>query len=137
MLAAEKKYPIYDNNYYDDYEKSYSEKRKISITTGEKIKLIFTVFGLGAMCIVMIMSSAYTSQIKYNINSINKEIGIVEGEIQNLVVAIERESEIVSIEEKALGMGMIYPSAEQMVFLEDSIREETDFASVLRREAYN
>ncbi len=137
MLAAEKKYHIYDDNYYDDFEKSCSEKRKVAITTGEKVKLLITIFLLGAMCIVMIMSSAYTSQIKYNINSINREISIVEGEIENLIVAIEQESEIVSIEEKALDLGMVYPTGEQMVFLENSVREESDFASVLRKEAYN
>ncbi len=137
MLAAEKKYAIYED-YYNEYpEKTYSQKRKIKLSTGEKIKLILTVFGLGAMCIVMIMSSAYTSQIKYNINSINKEISMVEGEIENLIVAIEKESEIVSVEEKALSLGMIYPSGEQMVFLENNIPKESDFAAVLRKEAYN
>ncbi len=137
MLAAEKKYTIYEDYFNEGYAKTYSQKRNTTLTTGEKIKLILTVFGLGAMCIVMIMSSAYTSQIKYNINSINKEISIVEGEIENLIVAIEKESEIVSIEEKALSLGMIYPSAEQMVFLENGIRKESDFAAVLREEAYN
>ncbi|NLK71573.1 MAG: hypothetical protein GX285_00965 [Clostridiales bacterium] len=141
MLAAEKRYPIYEEYYYDydAYEsKSYSEKSKAKVlTAAEKAKLLFLLIGLGTMCIVMIMASAYTSQIKYNINVVSKNINVLEGEIENIVVEIEKESKIVFIEEKAINqLGMIYPSGEQIVFLENPIKQ-TNFAAAMREEAYH
>lgn len=139
MLAAEKRYQLYED-YYDDYKEDsqVESRRSKAISAGDKIKLLMLLVSLGAMCIVMIMASALTSQIKYNINSINNEINIVEGEIENIVVEIEQESKIIAIEEKAMNeLGMIYPSGDQIVFLENITQGESDFAAVLKEEAYN
>lgn len=140
MLAAEKRYQVYDGYYSNEYtQKQYSDKKKaITLSNGDKAKILLMLLALGAICIVMIISSALTTQIKYNVNAIHKDINVLEGEIENLIVEIEKESKIVSIEQKALTeLGMVYPSGEQIVFLENSIQRESDFAGILREEAFN
>lgn len=68
---------------------------------------------------------AYSSKIQYDINQINKEIETTEKEIANLEVKIKSATNISTIERKALELGMIYPSFDQIVYIQgDSSIEE-------------
>lgn len=58
--------------------------------------------------------------------------------IDNLNVAIKKESNIAIIEEKATSeLGMIYPQGSQIVRLGEKKVEVSDFAMTLKEQAYN
>lgn len=124
-------------NYIDQKKYNSSEDRR-SYTLAEKTKLIFVLVLFGALVCGMIMLTAYSSDIKYNINGMNKEIRMVEGEIENLIVEIKQASSIESIEEKAkLQLGMAYPLNSQIVFIDKMDITESELASALKEEAFN
>ncbi|MDO5441343.1 MAG: hypothetical protein Q4F55_02140 [Bacillota bacterium] len=79
-------------------------------------------------CVTMLFFvglDAYSSKIQYDINQINKEIATTEKEIANLEVKIKSATNISTIERKALDLGMIYPSFDQIIYIQgDSNIEE-------------
>lgn len=137
MLAAEKRYQVYEG-YSNEPEQKQKKKKNINLSFADKAKVIFFLMAIGAVCITMIISSAYITQIKYNINETSKQIYAIECDIENIQVNIEKESKTVAIEEKALNeLGMVYPTGDQVVFLGSSVSNESEFASLLREEAFN
>ena len=93
---------------------------------------------LGTLCIGIIVSTAYAAKLQYDINTILNENNILQGEIDNLNVAIKKESNIAIIEEKATSeLGMIYPQGSQIVRLGEKKVEVSDFAMTLKEQAYN
>jgi len=124
-------------NYIDQKNYNSSDDRR-SYTLAEKTKLIVVLVLFGALVCGMIMLTAYSSDIKYTINGMNKEIRMVEGEIENLVVEIKQASSIESIEEKArLQLGMAYPLNSQIIFIDKMDITESELASALKEEAFN
>jgi cell division protein FtsL len=146
MLTAEKwyqhqeKYVKYgiDMRPVAKKEEEILPERKITLTARDRLKLLVLVFLIGALCIAGVVTTAYATQIKYNINAIVRENAVIQGEIENLDVAIESANNIKIIEEKAVSqLGMVYPKFEQMVFIAEEPDKINDFALVLREQAYN
>lgn len=137
MIAAEKRYHVYEG-YQEEPQQKQKKKKNINLSLAEKAKVLFLLMVLGAMCISMIITSAYISQIKYSINETSKQIYTIENEIENIQVSIEQQSKSIAIEEKALKeLGMVYPSGDQVVFLDNSTPDNSELASLLREEAFN
>lgn len=135
MIAAEKRYQDYEN-----YSNGLTQNQnsKVNLSFAAKAKLIFLLIAIGAMCITMIISSAYITQIKYNINETAKEVKMCYDDIENIQVKIEKQSKARVIEERALNeLGMVYPEGNQIVYLENNMSNETEFASILREAAFN
>ncbi|MCL1982782.1 MAG: hypothetical protein FWG53_06840 [Clostridiales bacterium] len=144
MMTAERWYE-YQNSYKRyGIDMKPQEARPVKqasgtvITTNEKIKAITMVLFAGLLCICLIVITAYTAGVKYEINSINKGNAELMCEIQNLNVDIKNATNLRTIEAKAEEeLGMIYPSPEQFVFLSASEKPQGDFAALLKEQAYD
>jgi len=109
-----------------------------AVTLQERIKIILFILLAGVLCICVIVSTAYTAGVKYEINSIAKMNAGLVGEIENLNVKIKNATNIKTLEEKALNeLGMVYPSPEQFVFLSPQVKPQGDFAMLLMEHSYN
>lgn len=111
---------------------------KLSSQSIIKIKRGVIVTILLAMCVTLLFFvglDAHTSKVQYDINQINKQIAQREKEIANLEVKIKSATNITTIEQKALELGMIYPTFDQIVYVQgDSEIEE--FAVALMESVY-
>ena len=145
MLTAEKWYQHQENYVKYGIDMSPPIQRKpvqtkaMSRVLGikDKAKLIMLLLVMGIVCIAVVVSAAYASQIKYNINAITRENAVIQGEIENLNVSIEEANNVKVIEEKAITyLGMIYPDYEQIVFIDVMTEKFIDFAMALREQAY-
>ncbi len=144
MIPAEKWYEYQES--YKKYgfdmkpreTKVNKQKPKAVISAKDKTRLIMLIVFLGTLCIGIIVSTAYAAKLQYDINTILNENNILQGEIDNLNVAIKKESNIAIIEEKATSeLGMIYPQGSQIVRLGEKKVEVSDFAMTLKEQAYN
>lgn len=117
-------------------------KRKIKKITlparnGKKLALS-TVVILGLAMIFLIIVTAYSASLRYDINSMIKESQVVMGEIENLQVKIYSANNINYIEGKATGeLGMVYPSSNSSVYLTSDDMPALGFADIIKQEAYN
>jgi len=147
MMAAEKWY-VYQESYkrYGINMKPVIVKDKISkprntntgINAADKLRLVLVTILIGILCIGMIISTAYAASIKVNINNTIKENAVIMGEIEHLNVKIESNTNIQIVESKAtVELGMIYPTANQLVYLDASEKTPKDFAFVMQQQAYN
>lgn len=146
MLTAEKWYRHQENyvRYGIDMSPpaslrpSLARTEQINFGIKDKARLLLLIGIIGALCIAGVISTAYASQIKYDINALARENQVIQGEIQNLDVNIEVANNIKIIEEKAISeLGMVYPKYEQMVFIAAKSEKFNDFAMALREQAYN
>ena len=80
--------------------------------------------------------NAFSSKLQYDINMLNKEILSVQREVQNLEVDIKTATNITTVEAKAVSIGMVYPTFEEMIYLDSSTDVLQDFALALRESAY-
>jgi cell division protein FtsL len=146
MLTAEQRYFANENDVKSIREKRkrkvektlINEKTTGSFTKHDRAKLLMLLFIIGALCVVGVVSTAYATQIKYNLNEITKENIIMQGEIDNMNVIIQGENNVAKIEDKAINLlGMVYPSYDQIVYISEDSEKINNFASVLREQAYN
>ena len=144
MIPAEKWYEYQES--YKKYgfdmkpreTKVNKQKPKAVISAKDKTRLIMLIVFLGTLCIGIRVSTAYAAKLQYDINTILNENNISQGEIDNLNVAIKKESNIAIIGEKATSeLGMIYPQGSQIVRLGEKKVEVSDFAMTLKEQAYN
>ncbi len=126
-------------------KKSYGTSKKEKIvqaskdyTALKKVGLLLVLLVFGAFVCGMIMLTAVSSQIAYELDKTNTEIRLLEGEIENLIVDIKQGSSVEAVEEKArLQLGMTFPTSDQIVFIDHKEMKQTDLASVLREDAFN
>lgn len=147
MMAAEKWYEYQDS--YKKYgldmkprtikkESIKSKSSSAGINAKDKFRLLVLTVFIGALCVGLIIATAYAANIKYSINTIIKENEVIQGEIENLNVKIESAANIQIIEARAVSeLGMQYPAAEQFVFIDTSREAIKDFALALKEQAYN
>lgn len=115
-----------------------SEKPAIIMSAKDKFRLILLMIFIGILGVGVIISAAYAAQLKYDINILISENAVIEGEIANLNVDLKRETNIATIEKKAMEeLGMTYPYGSQIVYLGDDKEAEGGFAMVLKEHAYN
>lgn len=144
MIAAEKWYE------YQKQYKKYSfdmkppvkvivkEKKKSLTTSKDRLMLMLLTVLTGIICIGLIISTAYSANIKYDINTIIKENALIQGEIENLNVKIKSAVNIGTIEERAtLELGMVYPGVTQFKYLDNEVKAPQNFASIIKEAAYN
>lgn len=128
MMAAEK---------WHEYQKCYKrygldmkpvvEEKKVRKASGpfisakDKARFMLLVLVFGALCISLIVMAAYSTQIKFETNSLIAKSSVVQGEIENLNVAIKSANNISVVEERAIAeLGMVYPQIDQIAFIEAS-----------------
>jgi cell division protein FtsL len=147
MMAAEKWY-----EYQDSYKRSgldmkpstvkkeniKSKSQSSTINAKDKSRLLMLTVLIGVLCIGVILSTAYAASVKVHINTMIKENAVIQGEIENLNVKIESASNIQIVESRAVTeLGMVYPTSEQLVFINGTQEKVKDFALALKEQAYN
>ncbi len=146
MMPAEKWY-----EYQESYRKygfdmkprkekpiKQNKKHAIEISGKDKFHLAMFIVLLGVICVGLIVSTAYAANLKFEINRTIMANNELKGEIENLNMKIEKNTNISAIEEKAVNeLGMSYALPEQIVFIEEQKEVASDFAVILKEEAYN
>ncbi len=119
-------------------ERKRAARRRV-VPTGDGKKLAFsTVLVVGIAMIMLIIITAYSAGIRYDVNSMIKENQALMGEIENLEVKVFSANNVDYVEGKAIGeLAMIYPADENRVHLSSDDIPEPGFADIIREKAYN
>lgn len=102
-----------------------------------KGKVVAELLVIFVLMLAVIGITAYNSKIQYDINKMNNQIAETQKEIQNLQVQIKTAANITNLESRALELGLIYPSYDQIVYLESQEADIEDFALALMESAYH
>ena len=113
--------------------------KKIKLPVGNTKKLAFsTVLVVGITMIMLIIITAYSAGVRYDINSMIKENQALMGEIENLQVKLYSANNINYVEGKAVGeLGMVYPTAKNSVYISNDDMPAPGFADMIKEDAYN
>lgn len=147
MMAAEQWYE-YQNNYKRyglDMKPRAQRKQQVRakkspalITAKDKFRLILFTFFIGILCVGLILTTAYAANVKIQTNTLIKENAVLQGEIENLKVELEKGVNIQVVEYRAMTeLGMVYPNPQQLIFLEADKVASTDFILAMKEQAYN
>ena len=150
MIAAERWYE-YQKNYQkygldmkpqperEERSRRRRSAKKPSISAGEGKKAALSLVMIAGIArIMLIIITAYSANLQYNINSMLKENRALAGEIENLQVKVYSANNIEYVESKATGeLGMVYPSESSKVYITNDDIPEEGFADMLREKAYN
>ena len=150
MRAAERWYE-YQKNYQkygldmkpqperEERSRRRRSAKKPSISAGEGKKAALSLVMIAGIAMIMlIIITAYSANLQYNINSMLKENRALAGEIENLQVKVYSANNIEYVESKATGeLGMVYPSESSKVYITNDDIPEEGFADMLREKAYN
>lgn len=103
-----------------------------------KRKVIFNVLAVGILCIIMVVLTAYSAELKCDNNSLVCENEALQGEIDTLTVKIKSANNIEHIEAYAIEkLGMVYPEHGECVYLDQEAAPDANFAMSLKQQAYN
>ena len=150
MIAAERWYE-YQKNYQkygldmkpqperEERSRRRRSAKKPAISAGEGTKAALSLVMIAGIAMIMlIIITAYSANLQYNINSMLKENRALAGEIENLQVKVYSANNIEYVESKATGeLGMVYPSESSKVYISNDDIPEEGFADMLREKAYN
>ena len=150
MIAAERWYE-YQKNYQkygldmkpqperEERSRRRRSAKKPAISAGEGKKAALSLVMIAGIAMIMlIIITAYSANMQYNINSMLKENRALAGEIENLQVKVYSANNIEYVESKATGeLGMVYPSESSKVYITNDDIPEEGFADMLREKAYN
>ena len=150
MTAAERWYE-YQKNYQkygldmkpqperEERSRRRRSAKKPAISAGEGKKAALSLVMIAGIAMIMlIIITAYSANLQYNINSMLKENRALAGEIENLQVKVYSANNIEYVESKATGeLGMVYPSESSKVYITNDDIPEEGFADMLREKAYN
>lgn len=150
MIAAERWYE-YQKNYQkygldmkpqperEERSRRRRSAKKPAISAGEGKKAALSLVMIAGIAMIMlIIITAYSANLQYNINSMLKENRALAGEIENLQVKVYSANNIEYVESKATGeLGMVYPSESSKVYISNDDIPEEGFSDMLREKAYN
>ena len=103
-----------------------------------KRKIMLNMFAVGILCIIMVVLTAYSAELKCDNNGLMVENEALQGEIDTLKIKIKSANNIEHIEAYASEkLGMIYPEHGECVYLDQESAPDADFAMSLRQQAYN
>jgi cell division protein FtsL len=110
---------------------------KSAVSAWDKGGMLLLLLLAGLAGVGMIIASTWMTAIQYDINRIAKATAAVCDEIEKLEVEIEKNTGINVIEQRATqDFGMIYPAAEQVVYIEEDPPPVNDFAQYIKENAY-
>ena len=101
-----------------------------------KVKVVAELLLIFVLLLAVIGITAYNSKIQYDINKLNNQISETQNEIQNLQVQIKTAANITNLESRAAELGLMYPTSDQIVFLEAEEGGIEDFALALMEFVY-
>ncbi len=145
MVTAEKWYE-YEENYRkygldlgtETKRRTAPKAKKHVISAKDRKRAMMYVIVLAAVCVGVVISSAYAATLKCEINSIIADNTEIEREIETLTVEIKTANNISAIETRAINeLGMVYPTSAEIVYVIEQDKPATDFAMLLKDQAYN
>lgn len=115
------------------------QRKKRAVAVESTRKLAFSaVMIVGVVMIMLIIVTAYSASLRYDINSAIRENSVLMGEIENLQVKVYSANNIDYIESKATGeLKMIYPGDKNRVYISSDDIPEQGFADIIKEKAYN
>ena len=113
--------------------------RKITLPFSNGRKVAFSMVMVAALAMIMlIIITAYSASLRYDINSMIRENSALMGEIENLQVKVYSANNVDYIESKATGeLKMVYPGEKNRVYISSSDIPENGFADIIKEKAYN
>ena len=87
-------------------------------------------------CVGLVWLNAQSSKLQYEINSINNKITETGWEIRDLEVTVKSRTNITNLEDKAMDLGMVFPTYRDIVYLRGDTPRVQDFALALRENVY-
>lgn len=146
MMAAEK-WHEYQSSYHKyglemrpspaKTKKEEDKPVRSFINAKDRARLMLLTVFVGLLCFCLIISAAYSAQVKYNINGLLAQSDLIRGEIENLNVSLKSASSITIIEEKATSqLGMVYPALDQVAYINHNRSEVQNFTLTLKEIAY-
>lgn len=139
----EKKYQRYGFDMKPESEHQERERRKpekkIAVPFGNGRKVAFSlVLAIGAAMIMIIIMTAYSANIRYDINSMIRENNALQGEIENLQVKVYSANNISYVEREAKSsLKMVYPNAGHQIYISSEDVPAQGFADIIKEKAYN
>ena len=95
-----------------------SKEPVIRVTAKEKGNILLVIAAIEICCIAIIFMQACASSINYSINTLNQEINVLEGDIDNLNVQLNSCVGLDYVEDyAATQLGMIYPGNDQYIYV--------------------
>lgn len=130
MTVAERRYEYrekyrsrydYGQRWVNSIEKKperTKEKKVGTFGTKEKARIVMLMFVAGLAAVGLIILTAYSAKVQYNINNIVAQCNKTKGEIQTISLNIKTCTNIQTIEDRAMyELGMIYPKYENTTYL--------------------
>ena len=104
----------------------------------EKKRVLTGAIIVGLICIIMVVLVAYGAELRCKNNELLAANETLQGEIDTLNIKIKSANNIDHIEEVATTkLGMVYPSEGECVYVSSDDVPESNFAMVIKEQAYN
>ncbi len=118
-------------------ERRRTTAEEVTVNLKDRARLLLLLVILGALGVGLIITAAYSTQVKLETNSIIAQTKAMQGEIDNLNLEIKKSGNISYIEEIAVNeLGMVYPEFSQIAFIDVNGGDSPEFAAVLRQMAF-
>jgi len=142
MMMSEQLYEqrIKKEKYAFDVRPAKAVKHRISeaASAKDRKRVLATIVVCAMICLGLIVSAAYGAAINYSNNQMKNENKALSGEVDSLKVEIQSANNVASIEKKAKSkLGMVYPKGKHYVVVTGKEKPDSDFASLLREEAFD
>ena len=104
----------------------------------DKKRILLSAMMVGIVCILMVVFTAYSAELRCENNLLIAENEALQGEIDTLNVKIKSANNIDHIEEVATGkLGMVYPGEGECVYVSNEDAPEGNFAMIIKEQAYH
>lgn len=100
--------------------------------------MILTMVALMAAIFVLVGLSAYAASIQHANNVLTQENAYLQAEIDSLNSQIVEQTKVTRVEEVATKeYGMVYPTSDNCIVINENEESSTSLAASIRSEAYN
>ena len=104
----------------------------------DKKRILTSAMMIGIICIMMVVFTAYSAELRCENNALMSANEALQGEIDTLNVKIKSANNIDHIEKVATGkLGMVYPGEGQCVYVSNEDAPAGNFAMVIKEQAYH
>ena len=104
----------------------------------DKRRILTSAILVGVICIMMVVLSAYSAELRCENNDLIAANEALQGEIDTLNVKIKSVNNIDHIEKTATTkLGMVYPGEGECVYVSSEDKPEGNFAMVIKEQAYH
>ena len=100
--------------------------------------MILTMVALMAAVFVLVGLSAYAASIQHANNVLTQENAYLQAEIDSLNSQIVEQTKVTRVEEVATKeYGMVYPTSDNCIVINENAESSSSLAATIRSEAYN